>query len=1276
MIQLKVYKIAGDNDTAIFLDLYETQPIKLTLSIEDITNADASSVFSKTFRVPATRDNNEFFENAYAVDGIDFDVTLKKPAQILVDGAEFREGHVRLQKIFRNQDLDKIDYELLFLGETRDFSSVIAEKTLCQINMTDFSWEGLPQNYTNAADFVGPFGYTDIVTSWNAFPENSSLTAGYADGDLLFPLIDHGNTYDDGDPEQGTIALGSTGNGVRSFTHSQNSLGQDRLKPMIRAKRIWDQIFEDVNYTYQSDFLNSERFHQMYVSAFGNAEQVGMVIGQTTGSIFSSEEGSQGDNQFGAFMYNSTATQNQSGVYNIGSQATGSYFVCPGASTPGGSYYLLDASASMRIEIENSNGPNSQVAGRVELVVVNGIGGSIDRILAAGNYTSNGGTSTLNWDSRNGNDVLAGEILQVFFFANSGFVDYDIIQDTTWNCGASPGDYYAPLDLDCELKQIDFVKDILTMFRLVMQPDNARPNNFIIEPWQDFIGSGTTYDWSHKLVEQNDQVLEPLFNTQSATIEYSFAEDEDFINSFHQDNNKHAYGWLQFNSANELLKGTRNIDVTGFAPTPIDQIFDSTGNHPEASFILPTIVEVTGEQTSSNPSRPEQLAIKPKTRFLFYNGEQNITVNQHRWYLNNDTGNSVLQTTWPLVSPYENWPIQPGSLNLNFSNDTRYYIQPSPGAGYFDQGSTLFDEYWSRYIASLYNKFSRRLSAKFILNNVDLQYLTFDDVIFVNGKYYRPEKIIDAEVGAESVVKVQLITLNDQRPIWLDEPLTGFSVAVSNTSCAGQQGEIQVTTNGTPAFTWELLQSGAQGNANPTGSAPFTFVIPAPVGIDTLVVTDSLGRTATIQVDVPASTALPVSSTYQHTNPTDCVTPCNGTITVTPTGGDGGPYTITWDDGGSGFARTGLCPATYQYYITDNAGCQSDTFTVTLVCITELYTYQLREHLNNCTQSSSAIYIATSTVQLPINQTLTLNELQGCFYIQTTSTDTPLYTIDALNTDCASCVGGSTPLSWKAENCDVQGDFIYVSLTQTQLSHGDVVKASGTCYEVIEQSTIAASTTYQDVFADCTTCNLSNGSNYLVQDCNGFSGGVGSSTVTLNIGDVIKVGANCAEVLSESQDDAAFVIDASTIYEDCNDCQGITPPSQSCHTIENTGLGTATGNYVYNSLGYGWSVPSGGATSICAEVGSVTTTTGTVGISVSPGTCTSPRECRIPISPCTPYLITNDGGSAIGSYSYIDCNGSAQAGLLSQGNNVTVCAQSVPTVSSGLTITIGIETCD
>ena len=48
MVQLRVY----NNGTQYWLDLYEESPIKLTLSVEDITDASAASTFSRTFRVP------------------------------------------------------------------------------------------------------------------------------------------------------------------------------------------------------------------------------------------------------------------------------------------------------------------------------------------------------------------------------------------------------------------------------------------------------------------------------------------------------------------------------------------------------------------------------------------------------------------------------------------------------------------------------------------------------------------------------------------------------------------------------------------------------------------------------------------------------------------------------------------------------------------------------------------------------------------------------------------------------------------------------------------------------------------------------------------------------------------------------------------------------------------------------------------------------------------------------------------------------------------------
>ena len=1297
MIQLKVYKTKGDNLTAIFLDLYETAPIKLTLSIEDITQADATSIFSKQFRVPATRHNNDFFENAYEVDGIDFDVTLKNYAEIIVDGAEFRQGHIRLQKIFRNQDLDRIDYELLFLGETRDFSSTIAEKTLCQLTMTNFDWIGLPNVYTNAADFSGPFTYSEITQSWDAFPQTAgNLTAGYADGDIIMPLIDHGNTYTDaqgtgadGDPDQGRIALGLTGTGSRSFTFAANSLALTRMKPMIRAKRVLDQIFQDVGYTYSSTFLNSDLFHQMYISAFGNNERIGMEIDQVTGTNFeSSNSNNSGQNDVGQYMYNNNTVTNISGNFVENTPVAGSYFnvTADSSLTPGGNFYIMQASAQMSAEVAQSQGPNISIPAFLKLVVVSSIGGNIQHTLATGNNAGNMSTSTLNWDSRNGGyQPIAGDIIQVLCDAQTSQPEFSLVANTFWNCTAAPGAYYAPLDLDCEHKQIDYVKDILTMFRLVMQPDNKRPNNFIIEPWQEFIGSGTTYNWSDKLVEDMDSILEPLFNTQSATIEFSKAEDEDFINQFHQNNNKHAYGYLQFNSANELLKGTRKIEVTGIAPTPLDQITASSPGYATIpKWVIPQVF------TTDDGDAIEYVPIKPKTRILFYNGKQTVT--NATWYLNNDSGTSIFQTNWPLVSPYENWPVQQTSLNLNFSNDTRYYISPSPGTGYFDQGSTLFDAYWSRYISSLYNKFSRRLTAKFILNNVDLQDLTFDDVIFVNGKYYRPEKIIDAQVGAETVVTCQLITLGDQRPIWLEEPLSGFSVIASNSSCQGEEGEIQITTNGTPAFTWELTTSGATGNFNaPNNQAPYIFTIPAPVGIDELTVTDSLGRIAVVQVNVPASTALPVNSTSTKVEPSDCTAPCNGSIDTTPTGGAGGPYTTIWSDGVTAEDRTGLCPGTYQYYHEDVNGCQSDVYTVTLTCTTINYIYEVREHLNNCTQSSLAAYIVSSTTQLPIGQTLTLNERAGCYAIIAISTDTPLYTVDALSVSCAACSSG-TPVSWKVQSClqpvqqnPLDNSTRWISTTTPfAVSPGQIVKDTtgpfdiySPCYTVISQDfSEPPNTDFSEVYKTCTECaNSSSAFTYKFLSCDGLFDGPIDSPVELSIGSVIDVtGPGCGTIYAITTDAGVHTFTGSLLYDDCNTCNGIAPPpAQVCHTIVNSSASSATFNYTFNGTSYVGLVNAGNKASICAVTGTVVIQSGTATVTATTNTCTRIKQCRIPIELCQSYLLSNNS-LATGSYTYTGCDGSSNAGFVNSGDSLTVCALQIPSVT-GLTISSGVTLC-
>ena len=412
----------------------------------------------------------------------------------------------------------------------------------------------------------------------------------------------------------------------------------------------------------------------------------------------------------------------------------------------------------------------------------------------------------------------------------------------------------------------------------------------------------------------------------------------------------------------------------------------------------------------------------------------------------------------------------------------------------------------------------------------------------------------------EPAVKVQLITYKDQRPVWRDEALTGFSIVESAGICTGEFGSIQITTNGTPPFNWyagDVENPLASGTYNDTpGQAPYIFTAEnIPVGTDTLTVIDSQGRTAEVTYTIASSQATPVVATHTVTDATDCSSPCNGAIQVTPSGGSGSGYTITWQDPNvSGFNPTGLCPNDYLYYITDSNGCQSDTYEATVSCQVVTTKYVVREHLNNCTALSSQTYIASSTNQYQNGDTVALNERNGCYQVVGTTNLNASYTISQSYATCADCTT-IVPNSYEVETCG-GGSTIYVNRSQS-LFPGQAVELTSTpgCFEVIGDSTQTPTEGVQQIFKNCNDCTATPPNFiYYAYFCSGVtSPRYFTSTVTLQANDVVEVSSGqysgeCVVIISQNQ--AGFSegnLDTTTIYDDCSSCQGIT--LDTCHRI-------------------------------------------------------------------------------------------------------------------------------
>lgn len=147
-----------------------------------------------------------------------------------------------------------------------------------------------------------------------------------------------------------------------------------------------------------------------------------------------------------------------------------------------------------------------------------------------------------------------------------------------------------------------------------------------------------------------------------------------------------------------------------------------------------------------------------------------------------------------------------------------------------------------------------------------------------------------------------------------------FDTIIYPPSCDGFcNGMIDIAnlTGGTPPYTYMW----SNGDTNSTGFGLCS-------GNITLIITDSLGNTCSIDLNVP--TPLPITFSLMVTN-ASCYGSCDGSIFVDSLFGGTAPYAFQWDDPLLQTTTTvdSLCQGTYTLCVTDGNGCVTcDTATV------------------------------------------------------------------------------------------------------------------------------------------------------------------------------------------------------------------------------------------------------------------------------------------------------------------------------------------------------------
>lgn len=214
------------NGTNYYLDTTDSDGISINYSISDIVDISTRNAsFTKTITLPETKNNREVFGfiSDLSSDGTLFNPNKKVEAYVLVDSIIVFEGYLQLKNIKPNFDKNEKFYECVIYASNFTFFNLISNKYISDINFTEYD-----HTYSTAS----------VINSWKS----------YSNSGYFYGLKDTGNNWYWED--------------INGRTPT-NQLKLKDWKPDVYVKTIWDKIFSGSGYTYNSSFLNSQKFKNL-----------------------------------------------------------------------------------------------------------------------------------------------------------------------------------------------------------------------------------------------------------------------------------------------------------------------------------------------------------------------------------------------------------------------------------------------------------------------------------------------------------------------------------------------------------------------------------------------------------------------------------------------------------------------------------------------------------------------------------------------------------------------------------------------------------------------------------------------------------------------------------------------------------------------------------------------------------------------------------------------------------------------------------------------------
>jgi hypothetical protein len=702
-------------------DLSKDMSSLITYSIDDVKDFSARSTsYSKTIVLPGTQKNNKIFGHLFNIAssneynasgsniGYNFNPSLSAKCILFQDNIQVMSGGLRVLEIIQIGDV--IEYECAIHGNLSSLSYALAGKLIQDL---DFS------------EYDHTYSLSNILTSWD-----SAAGKGYT-----YPLIDYG-----------------------SYSINKKDWDVRTLRPAFYLKEYLSKMFKAAGFSFNSKFFDTNFFKALIVPH--NRKRLDRL---GSGLLSAKDDPiNRGRFIFKQVIFPPTLVSGWKFDVEDTTIFDKILTTAAGSILPFNTFkYLGDATKvnatySMPLTITNA----FRRALKVSLVKNNVEIPESVYLFPRQPFFGFEGDPVLNLDGDQTIDYITAkktfsfdlQTNDLIYFAFTTYTDAagtsrpDQEFSAETNGGtftlASAKAVFVPLTLGDKVvandtiarnyKQIDFLLSVVKLFNLYITENNIDNKILNIEPFVDFYStnSASAINWTYKVARNLPIRITPMSELNSKVYDFNYADDGDFYNDLYKKRYNKGYGNYSYNSQFEFATNTDKAELI-FASTPL------VGYDGEAK-VYPTIFKKNNNIEEVTDSIIRLMLSKKISNVPLWDIKDGATV--------------LVVTDNYMYAGHLDDPDNP-DVNLNYGVSEEFFFTLVTG----DVTKTMFNIFWSGYMAEITDKDSKLVKLKAHLKTNDIGNLDFSKYIYIDGVLFRLNKIVDYNASNPDLCTIELL---------------------------------------------------------------------------------------------------------------------------------------------------------------------------------------------------------------------------------------------------------------------------------------------------------------------------------------------------------------------------------------------------------------------------------------------------------------------------------------------------------------------------------------